>query len=605
MSKVIRKDKKMKRNIITIIAALALMGVNAAPVRNAITTYTQPDGSVITLRLCGDEYYHYYTTEDGTPVTLCDDGYYRYTTIDNDNNLKASSIAVGKGESLDAENSNRVVARHKEMHRLGKTRRVEKIKEGHAPMRQAVKRKSDENAEVKGLIIMAEFQDKKFKVSQSTINDMMNKEGYTDKYGSIGSARDYFIAQSYGQFQPNFDVVGPITLSQNLKYYGGNDEIYDQDIRPDVMVSEACELASEQGLVDMSDYDLNGDGWVDLVYVVYAGYSESVSGVADEAIWPHAWYIYQGAQRVVEIDGVKLDAYACSSELYGSYGNKPDGIGTFCHEYSHTLGLPDMYDIDYSGGDGMQLWSIMDEGCNTGSGYVPIGYSAYERAYCGWLELNELTEAASITMPDIKNDKNAAYKISTTVDPNQYITLESRAQEGWDKFLPAAGMMVVAIDYNEAVWKQNAPNDNPRRQRIKLIPADNDFSLYSLGGDLYPIDGNNSLTSSSVPRMQVYNTTIFNKPITNITFKDGITTFDFKGGSNSVEEVSTGDAHIYYNGNEIVMRNSQASEAHIYNLQGMLVATVAIANGEASYTPTHSGLYVVRCNNQCVKVSVQ
>lgn len=168
---------------------------------------------------------------------------------------------------------------------------------------------------------------------------MMNKEGY-DYMGAIGSARDYFISQSGGLFQPTFDVVGPITLDNTMAYYGAND-YSGQDVRPDEMVIDACKKA--ESMVDFTIYDRDNDGFVDLVYVIYAGYGESsdIDGSLEDAIWPHAWYIYQGAQKRVSVDGKYLDAYACSAELLGNSGTTRDGIGTFCHEYSHTLGLPD------------------------------------------------------------------------------------------------------------------------------------------------------------------------------------------------------------------------------------------------------------------------
>lgn len=519
----------MKRIFFTLLATLTLFYAFAAPARKAVTSYMQPDGSVVTVRLCGDEFFHFYTTEDGVPVTKCDDGFFRYTTLDSDNNLVASNVKVGDAPSIEIADRASIETQLKAAHQMRRTKKNNSVKTRRAPMHQDARQTTEGDGTVKGIILLVEFKDKAFTLSQASVNDMMNKEGYTDEYGSIGSARDYYIAQSYGQFKPDFDVIGPITLSNNLSYYGKNDR-YGNDVAPDVMVSEACEIASQQGLVNMSDYDLNNDGWVDLVYVIYAGYGENVGGVDSNAIWPHAWYVYQGAGRTVELDGVKLDAYACSSELTNSSGTKPDGIGTFCHEYSHTLGLPDWYDIDYSGGMGMDAWSIMDGGCYAGDGYVPISFNAYERAFCGWLDLNELTDPATITMPDLNTDKTAAYKITST-DENQYITIESRHKSGWDAGLPAEGMMVVAVDYDAYAWERNGPNDTPSRQRFRLIPADNRWSTYDLEGDLFPYNGNNSLTSTSTPKMKIYNTTIQDKPITSIQYTGGTTTFDFMGGN--------------------------------------------------------------------------
>ena len=518
--------RKQFRIVLLIMACLwCWVEALAVPANPNPYIVTQPDGTTIRVRLCGDEYYHYYTTVDGTPVTLCEDGFYRYTIIDAQNNLVASAGIVGKANTPVLPDKKSVMKRHKELYKVNKANKVVDLPRKQAPMRSAVKNARSKGGVVKGIIVLAEFQDQKFTFSQKAINDKMNKVGYTDEYGSIGSARDYFIAQSYGQFQPEFDVVGPVTLSQNMAYYGAN---YDggNDIRPHEMVAEACQLASQQGLVDMSDYDRDGDGWVDLVYVIYAGYPES-SGAPGETIWPHAWYVYSGGGLMVTIDGVMLNAYACSAELNGNSGSNLDGIGTFCHEYSHTLGLPDFYDIDYSGAMGMSWWSIMAQGSYGVNGYVPIGYNAYEREFCGWLEFDELTDNSSITMPELTTDKTAAYKITST-NANQYITIETRCKKGWDVSLPSEGMMVIAVDYNQEAWDRNGPNDDPNRQRFKLIPADDDWSESNLFGDLYPYGGNTTLSSSSSPKLRVHNTTINGKSITGIAYNNGVTTFDFK-----------------------------------------------------------------------------
>ena len=538
----LRTMKKQLSPMLLMIACLwCWVDALAIPANPKPYIVTQPDGTTINVRLCGDEYYHYYTTEDGSPITLCDDGYYRYTTIDAQNNLVASADAVGKVRASVLSDKKAVMERHNELYKVNKAKRVVNMQNMKSPMRNVVNKEASNKGVVKGIIVLAEFQDQRFTFTQSTINQMMNKEGYTDVYGSIGSARDYFIAQSYGQFQPEFDVVGPVTLSQNMSYYGANEN--GNDIRPHEMVAEACQLASQQELADMSDYDHNGDGYVDIVYVIYAGYPES-SGADSSTIWPHAWYVYSGGGLKVNIDGVILDRYACSAELYGNSGSNPCGIGTFCHEYSHTLGLPDWYDIDYSGGMGMSWWSIMASGSYGINGYVPVGYNAYERELCGWLEFNELTEDSYITMPELNTDKTAAYKITST-NANQYITLETRCKKGWDMSLPSEGMMVIAVDYDYYAWIINGPNDDPERQRFKLIPADNSWSDYDLYGDLYPYGGNRTLSSTSLPKMQVHNTIINGKSITGITYNNGVTTFDFENGVVSGDEVPSEIEGVY------------------------------------------------------------
>lgn len=534
----------MKRLLFLVtLTVLVASKVSGVPAKSRMIEHEQPDGSIIKVKLCGDEYHHYYMTEEGAFVTLDADGYYKYTVLDTNNRLVAGTQRATNA-GIEGFTQREVGLRHKEQNSLNRALRNPM----QAPFRKSsmhrVNRKSSEVEDTKGLIILVNFKDESFVTPVETINDLMNKEGFTDSYGSIGSARDYFIAQSYGAFKPKFDIVGPVTLSKHMSYYGSNDD-YGMDIRPDVMVSEACEIASDSGLVDMSDYDLDDDGWVDLVYIIYAGNAES-SGAPISTIWPHAWYIYQGAGREVTIDGVKLDAYACSSELYDLSDNIYDGIGTFCHEYSHTLGLPDMYDIDGSGAMGMHYWSIMSSGNYCENGYVPLGYSAYERSYCGWLELNELDTPTSVSMPDLKDDKSAAYRVSSS-NENQYIILETRNRRGWDKGLDAEGMMVTAIDFYQPDWDDNGPNDNPSRQRIKLIPADNKWNTSTTQGDLYPYNGNNELTSTSTPAMKVHNTLIEDKPITEITHTNGVIDFVFMGGS-SLEVPTATSADIITNG---------------------------------------------------------
>ena len=610
---------KMRFIAVVVMVVMVVGQLLAVPARRKPITVTQPDGTTVTVQLCGDEYHHFYMTQEGEAVTCGEDGYFYYTTLDAYNTPVASAIRLGAAKSHYIDNV-AVLKRHGELNGEMRMLKSRRIASRRAPMSKSAD-KTVSASEIKGLVLLVNFKDKSFVTPQATIDDMMNKEGYTDSYGSIGSARDYFKAQSYGQFVPDFDVVGPVTLSRNMSYYGANDS-FDQDQYPDVMVSEACEIASEQGLVDMSDYDLDGDGWVDLVYVIYAGYAES-SGAAANTIWPHAWYIYQGAGRTVEVDGVKLDAYACSSELYGVSGRDVDGIGTFCHEYSHTLGLPDFYDIDYSGAMGMGEWSIMDSGCYAMDGYVPIGYNAFERYSCGWLTLNELTQPESVEMPYINSDSSAAYRVSST-NENQYITLETRTNEGWDVGLPAEGMMVVAIDYDANVWEENAPNDNPSRQRVKLIPADNKWSERNMNGDLYPYGGNNKLTSTSSPAMKVHSTTITDKPITNIAYNQGVVTFDFMGGRQVYIEAPVATAAGIVTNHCFTAYWSLVSGATSYDLyvervdEGEVDSKVAfeenfdgftasssidITNDLDEYT-TQSGWsgYKVFCNNGMVKL---
>ena len=521
----------MNKNFISLCAGI-LLGVSplfAVPAKPVLVRVAQPDGTVVTVKTVGDEFYHYKSTSDGIPVVRGEDGFYRYAE------LSATGLVVA-GNVIARDSSMRSVSDKAYLTSLSEKKISQKLFSRRNLRKQQLQNnitrrvtQATAGDDVHGLVLLVQFSDKKFSSvgTQQAFDEMMNKEGY-DYMGAIGSARDYFISQSGGLFQPTFDVVGPITLDNTMAYYGAND-YSGQDVRPDEMVIDACKKS--ESTVDFTIYDRDNDGFVDLVYVIYAGYGESsdIDGSLENAIWPHAWYIYQGAQKRVSVDGKYLDAYACSAELLGNSGTTRDGIGTFCHEYSHTLGLPDFYDTSgVTSNYGMGTWSLMDYGCyngpdSDGDGYsdgsVPVGYTAYEREFCGWITIEELTAPSSVTLENLADSKKA-YKIVSS-DKDQYFTLENRQQTGWDRYMASAGLMIVKVDYDQSVWDYNTVNNESSRQRMTIMPADNKYSEYNEDGDLYPYNGNTSFTDDSRPAAKTNTGLKLGKPVTNIAQDNG------------------------------------------------------------------------------------
>lgn len=531
----------MKKVFITLCAS-AFLGVSslfALPARSIPETVTQPDGTVVTVRVVGDEFYHYQMTADGIPVVRDADGFYRYAELAPDGTAVAGQVIARDAHLRTA--SDKVYLEQLAARKVSQGMVAQRQLKRQQKLRSVTRRTTQATTgdDVHGLVLLVEFSDKKFDPTNTLedFKEMMNKEGYNYQ-GAIGSARDYFIAQSGGQFRPTFDVVGPITLDKTMAYYGGNDKYTGNDSRPEEMVIDACRKV--ESTVDFSIYDRDNDGFVDLVYVIYAGYGESANdnaGSLDDTIWPHAWYIYQGAGKEVSVDGKLLDAYACSAELQGNTGIYRDGIGSFCHEYSHTLGLPDFYDTSGSN-YGMSTWSLMDYGCYNGpdmngdghsDGSVPVGYTAYEREFCGWLTIEELTSPATVSLENLADSKKA-YKIVSS-DKNQYFTLENRQQTGWDTYMASSGLMILKVDYDRMIWDNNIVNCEPTRQRMTIMPADNHRSFYDETGDLYPYNNNNSFTDQSAPASKTNTGLSLGKPVTNITQANGVITFDFMGGS--------------------------------------------------------------------------
>ena len=308
------------------------------------------------------------------------------------------------------------------------------------------------------------------------------------------------------------------------------------------MITEACKALDSK--VDFSIFDNNGDGEVEFLYCIYAGYAES-SGAPEYTVWPHQWTL-AATNKVMTLDGVKINTYAASSELAfsasteGANGPQLDGIGSCCHEFSHCLGLPDFYDTTgrYYSNFGMDYWDLMDYGCYNNEGYVPIGYSAYERDFMGWRKLQTLTERGHYSLEALTSG-GVGYKVVNNANSNEYYILENRQAEGFDSGIFNSGMLIIHVDYSADIWSSNEVNNNLARQRYTIIPADNkalpsyranSWAEYhnSLRGDVWPgTTGNSELTDTSTPAATVYTGGHMSKSIKNIAENNGIITFSF------------------------------------------------------------------------------
>ncbi|MCD8297555.1 MAG: M6 family metalloprotease domain-containing protein [Prevotella sp.] len=394
--------------------------------------------------------------------------------------------------------------------------------------------------EKKGLIILVEFSDLQFRSTHTPelYYQIANTEGFSNSMGFRGSVRDYFNAQSYGQFLIDFNIAGPVTLSKGYAYYGANDrdgmEYSDRLVE---LVEDACNAVDDA--IDFSDYDWDGDGEVDQVFLLYAGRGEA-SGGSEDTIWPHEWDLYSAGGRVLPLDGVYVNTYACSCELASA--TQIDGIGSICHEFSHCLGIPDMYDTN-SVYYGMDCWDLMDYGNYNGDSFIPAGYTSYERMFCGWSTPITLDENCSIEGMVAIGDGGDSYIIYNDNHTDEYYLLENRQLSGWDAGLPNSGLLILHVDYDATAWENNEVNTSST-QRCTIFPADNDFNLYHTYGDIYPYGDNNSLTSLSQPAALLNNpnangTYYMNKDIKDITQNsDGTISFSFTNRSQSQDGIN-------------------------------------------------------------------
>lgn len=351
------------------------------------------------------------------------------------------------------------------------------------------------NIAPRGLVILVNFQDKEFITSYDEMHNMINGDNYSRSYKigfktikAQGSARQYFIDQSWGQYQPQFDVVGPYTVSKNYSYYGQNRSEYNTDVNACEMIIEACQLADADG-VDFTQYDNNNDGEIDFVYVFYAGYGEADGGNAN-TIWPHTYWVKDACYKSVKVDGKYINAYACGNEL--NYGTQiHDGVGTFCHEFSHVLGLPDLYS---TGGNTektklMGDWDIMDSGPYNNDGNTPPAYSAYERFFMGWLKPTQITGNKDIILHPLNSGRGAALIAASghnmkgnDPNPTTFYLLENREKTGWDAYLPGKGLLITKIAYNYSKWIGNTVNNTKTSLGVDIIEADGKTPSYPNSG---------------------------------------------------------------------------------------------------------------------------
>ena len=478
----------MKKIIFAILLAMTVTTALAIPAKPGLwKTIKLENGAEVRAQLCGDEHAHYWLTEDGQMYA-------------KKSNSEVFSPITKVQLSERAMNRRTSVAK-------GRLK---------SPMKVSIGTRTHYIGKKKGIVILAQFTDVKFK----TANDLerykhiMNEEGYSE--GSFkGSVADYFKAQSGGQFELEFDVVGPYTMSNNQKYYGQNNS-QGSDMHAEVMIKEACQQANAE--VNFADYDWDGDGEVDQVFVLYAGKGEADSGVAN-TIWPHMFSLSDAGIGTLTLDGVKVNTYACSNEI--DYHGFIEGIGCFCHEFSHCMGFPDFYDISYSGWMGMADFDLMCSGSYNGDTFIPAGYTAHEKMMCGWQEPIVLGDT-NVTVENLQpmSKHGDTYIIYNEAHPDEYYMIENRQKTGWDAGYPSKGLLITHVDFDKDIWEANIPNTKVTtssdyyiyfnyplndHQRMTFVPADNTQSNYSRTTDLYPYNNRDSLSAKSTPAATLYN----------------------------------------------------------------------------------------------------
>ena len=544
----------------------------------------QADGSVITVILRGDEHINWYTTLDGVLLVQGTDNNYYIGKVEKSGNLIATKQLAHEALTRSQAERNLIAKQDKDKFFAYVNKVAEESENAYinSPLTRGPIIDSGyggvpyfpHTGSPKALVILAEFQDVPFTIQDTKrifTNYLTNEGHFSDtRYGqnqNYKGVRGYFKDCSYGQFTPVFDVIGPVKLPKPQAVYGKGR--YD---RMDLLLPDACAAVDDS--VNFADYDANNDGMIDLVYVIYAGYSANYNGNKETDIWPKS-----GTVNISNTyDGKSIHRYGVSNELAGDENKtkgkeKINGIGLFCHEFSHTLGLPDIYALDEEAKNqndqGMEFWDLMDGGTEVRNGRVPASYLAWEREVMGWMNIDELKKDSSIENLKSIDNGGKAYKIINPNNSNEYIVLQSMQKgawnQGWGDGTYGKGLLAYRVSYPfNKVNVFDYPNNEKGKPRVIPIPADGKILagknatsyleyVNQHNGDLYPYNRIDYISG-----FKMFNGSILEKSIVNIKENDGgdsnnnYVNFEFKNGlvptgiqSLSIIERSTSDNRIY------------------------------------------------------------
>lgn len=556
---------------------------NAVPAKKLQKVITLTNGTQVSVELRGDEYLSWWEGTDGTA--------YRTTAADD---------TVFEAFDLEAQKPAAAARRARaEQGRVARLARVKNsLKGADDKMRGLGGDHITYKGVKKGLVVLVDFKNKKFADGHDLeyYKNVINGKDFSDEEeGYVGSVRDYFLAQSNGQFELDFDVVGPVTMSKNYGYYG-NDGAYQKDEKVYEMIKEACDGIQDK--VNLKDYDWDGDGEADQVFFLYAGLGQASGGSAG-TVWPHESELRYWPCGVLSYSTGKINTYACANELQpetqGSSRYISAGIGTICHEFSHCLGFADMYDTTGGGGYGMSVFDVMDQGSYNGNGFVPCNYTAFERIYAGWVEAIELESPATVKDMKSVSDYGRPFIMYNYKNTNEYFLMENRQNTGWDKGLYGSnGLLIVHVNYVPSRWANNSVNSSAEKiQCCTVVNADGsrENTQYSLQGDLYPyevkgVTMNDEFTDESEPAAKLYtknsdNSYALGIPITNIKRSKGSISFLVCGGDdkNVIDNTFNG---VVDGINGVTVAN-KAADNRIYSIDGRYLGTDASALGKGIY----------------------
>lgn len=390
----------------------------------------------------GDEYQKYAVTDDGYTLLNDSEGWW-YANLANDGGIMKSSYTLMPFEDESFE-----LKQFKASCPKGITpNRLEQPQPNRAQDNRRANSVSPIVGERHALVVLMQYKDLAFKKSKEDFEALFNTLDYQEG-GATGSVRDYYRFASQSQLDYVSDVYGPYTANNNMRYYGGNATSGGGDSNPLELCIEAIKNLPEN--IDFSLYDNDGDGVVDNVHIIYAGYGEE-AGASSDAIWAHEFPHRISLKNEV---GYSFSGYSCSPELRGNHGTNITNIGVICHELGHALGAMDYYDTNYGTGgeyDGTGQWDIMASGSWNDNGRTPPNFNPYVRSTVfGWNAQVVLNPNQLINLPRMEVDnpeQSIIYRVETGKS-GDYFLMENRQKYNFDAALPGAGLMIYHVHPN-------------------------------------------------------------------------------------------------------------------------------------------------------------
>jgi M6 family metalloprotease-like protein len=624
----------MKKILLAIIFFAVSTGLFASPARPVAVKLMQPDGQIVEVFLRGDEKIRWMESPDGYTLLRNAVDAIVYAMLDPDGNLIPSDILYAEPALRSSSTASQIANIPKNL-RFSSEQINQKMtlwNEKNQKMTQntparrspfsgsALRAAKQEKA--KAICVLMQFRDDDKKMTRSTddFNLLMNQPGYS-KGGEHGSVRDFYFENSYGQLDMDVTVVGPYTSEKMMDYYGRNDsQGWDSD--PWALAEEAARAAFGTAGVNPADFDNDGDGYIDAMHVIYAGYGEEGGGAAN-TIWAHeAWF----SRDLIFNDHntgatVRLSNYSCSPELNGNSGTNITHIGVICHEFGHIFGSPDYYDIDgdASGGEfkGTGRWDLMSTGSWNGpnqNGSCPAHINMYQKIQNGWVEPIWLdTDQTQKQYSNIPNSAQNAivYVLPSSDSDVEFYIIENRQKIGFDYYVPGHGLLIYHANLNDRDYYWNEVNMGYPQKMYPVCASSNvaipNSSVASYGeintaGCPFPgTSGKTDFTNLSTP--QLTGISGIGGGLINITDLDGLVSFSTAFYDTSIKQVDAASQFAVYpnpvrQGGTVTVKSDFSGfmpRLAVYNLAGMKISETTLSGSASEWRPDlPKGAYLLR-----------